>query len=165
MLHTHTHTHTQNTLVPDQLSRKSLWYCTPTYATCTSGSSHVLLPQGIKLKLALKRLSAVTIMWAYCFQWLATDTITPDIWESQIAMVSYRYNYTWYLRVSKRRPVNSLSSNMTSWGQIEMYRNFVSKKLFHLRNRLKEFRNKMLPHYFGKITHAGSRSFLSPYLM
>ena len=76
---THTHTHTQNTLVPDQLSRKSLWYCTPTYATCTSGSSHVLLPQGIKLKLALKRLSAVTIMWAYCFQWLATDTITPDI--------------------------------------------------------------------------------------
>ena len=80
--HTHTkhiHTHTQNTLVPDQLSRKSLWYCTSTCATCTSGSSHVRLPQGIKPKLALKRLSAIALMWAYCFQWLATDIITPDI--------------------------------------------------------------------------------------
>lgn len=76
---THTHTHTHNTLVPDQLSRKSLWYCTSTYVTCTSGSSHVRLPQGIKPKLELKRLPAITLMWAYCFQWLATDTITPDI--------------------------------------------------------------------------------------
>jgi hypothetical protein len=139
------HTRLQNTLVPDQLSRKSLWLCTSMYATWTSGSSHVHFPQGIKPKLALKRKSAITLVWTYYFRWLAADTITPEC-EDLNAVTS---KFTVFL-------------TMTSWCPIEIYRNFGRTRISHLRDRQQKFRNKVPSHYSGEIIHPGFRPYISP---